>query len=155
MRTLWRISKHTDLIGLGGEKSSGRWHTKERGKRIVYLSEHPALALIETLANLKGDSRLFPENYQLMKVTAPDKVAPFVVPPDVLIADWKEFIPATQFAGDTWLRSRLRALMAVPSVPAPESTNYLFNPLHPHASKFTIEWVKEFQYDRRLFTIRT
>jgi RES domain-containing protein len=142
------------LIGLGGEKASGRWHTKERGKRIVYLSEHPALALIETLANLKGDPRLFPENYQLMKVTVPDKVAPFVLPPGAS-AHWEERIPVTQYVGDTWLRNREWALMAVPSAPSPESTNYLFNPLHPDAARFTIEWVKEFKYDQRLFTIKT
>ncbi len=41
---LWRISNHDDLVGLGGEKADGRWHSAARGKRIVYLSEHPALA---------------------------------------------------------------------------------------------------------------
>ena len=69
MRLLWRISNHCDLQGMGGEKSDGRWHTAKRGKRIVYLSDHPAVALIEVLANLKGNPRLFPDSYQLMKIT--------------------------------------------------------------------------------------
>ena len=56
MRLLWRISNHCDIQGMGGEKSDGRWHTAKRGKRIVYLSDHPAIALIEVLANLKGQS---------------------------------------------------------------------------------------------------
>ncbi|MEA2543931.1 MAG: hypothetical protein QOH35_5297, partial [Acidobacteriaceae bacterium] len=47
MRLLWRISNHCDLQGMGGEKTDGRWHTAKRGKRIVYLSDYPALALIE------------------------------------------------------------------------------------------------------------
>jgi hypothetical protein len=65
-RVLWRISSHGDLTGLGGEKTDGSWHTAARGKRLVYLSEHPALALIEALANLQGDPKLFPDTYQLL-----------------------------------------------------------------------------------------
>ena len=71
---LWRISRHDDLDGLGGERADGRWHTAAKGKRIVYLSEHPALALIEVLANLKGNPRLFPDAYRLMKISVHPKV---------------------------------------------------------------------------------
>ena len=42
---LWRISDFADLAGEGGLLVSGRWHS--RGRRIVYLSDHPATALIE------------------------------------------------------------------------------------------------------------
>ena len=65
---LWRISRHDDLDGIGGEKADGRWHTAAKGKRIVYLSEHPAVALVEVLANLKGNPRLFPDAYRMMKL---------------------------------------------------------------------------------------
>ena len=38
--------------------------TLRRGaKGVVYLSEHPALALIENLANLKGNPSLLPDQY--------------------------------------------------------------------------------------------
>jgi len=74
-RVLWRISNHGDLAGLGGEKTSGRWHTAARGKRIVYLSEHPAVALIEALANLKGDPKLFPDTFQLIRISVADSVS--------------------------------------------------------------------------------
>jgi RES domain-containing protein len=75
MRLLWRISNRCDLQGMGGEKTDGRWHTAKRGKRVVYLSDYPALALIEVLANLKGNPKLFPDCYQLMKITVADQVA--------------------------------------------------------------------------------
>jgi RES domain-containing protein len=65
---LWRISRHDDLDGIGGEKADGRWHTAAKGQRIVYLSEHPAVALLEVLANLKGNPRLFPDAYRMMKL---------------------------------------------------------------------------------------
>jgi RES domain-containing protein len=75
MRSLWRISNDCDLEGLGGERADGRWHTAARDKSIVYFSENPALALIEVLANLKGNPKLFPDAYQLMKVKAADIVS--------------------------------------------------------------------------------
>ncbi|MGH7819352.1 MAG: RES family NAD+ phosphorylase, partial [Candidatus Binatia bacterium] len=46
--TLWRISNHSELKGIGGLRASGRWHTA--GRPIVYLAEHPALCLLEVLA---------------------------------------------------------------------------------------------------------
>ena len=52
MRLLWRISNHCDLLGMGGEKSDGGWHTAARGKRVVYLSGYPALAYFNKKAPL-------------------------------------------------------------------------------------------------------
>jgi RES domain-containing protein len=149
--TLWRISKHNDLVGLGGERTDGRWHTLVRGKRIVYLSEHPALALIEVLANLKGNPRLFPDTYQLMKVNAPDGVTVNTLVPNILESNWRENEKETRAAGDSWLAGGNSALLAVPSAPSPASTNYLLNPLHPDAKNLKIEWCKTIQYDKRLF----
>ncbi len=145
--TLWRISNRCDLEGLGGERADGRWHTAARGKRIVYLSEHPAVSLIEVLANLNGDPKLFPDRYQLMKVAVPDAV---------LIAETPEnALPETQSTGNAWLAGRSSALVAVPSLPAPESTNYLLNPLHPDARQLTIDWCKWLTYDKRLFHLHS
>ena len=59
MGVLWRISNRCDLEGVGGEKADGRWHTAARVKRIVYLSEHPAVALLEVLANFHSNQNLF------------------------------------------------------------------------------------------------
>lgn len=68
MSCLWHISNHTDLTGLGGERANGRWHTAARGKRIVYLAEHPALCLLETVVHLKGSLGLLPDQYTLIRV---------------------------------------------------------------------------------------
>jgi RES domain-containing protein len=151
VRTLWRISRHNDLTGLGGEKADGRWHTAARGKRIVYLSEHPALALIEVLVNLKGDPKLFPDTCQFTKVSVPDGITPAVLPPDALTTDWRQDVSSTRAAGDSWLASGASALLSVPSAPSPESWNVLLNPLHPDASKLSLDWSKWIAYDKRLF----
>ena len=68
--------------------------------------------------------------------------------------DWPESTSTTQAIGDDWLQNHRSALLAVPSVPSPESVNYLFNPLHQDASKLTIAWCKRLEYDKRLFRIR-
>ncbi len=153
MRLLWRISNHCDLLGTAGEKSDRRWHTAERGKRVVYLSGHPALALIEVLANLKGNPRLFAKSYRLMKITVSDQVTTAALEPNGLLRNWRDDINQTKSLGDAWLAGGNSALLAVPSVPSPESVNYLFNPLHPAAKGVEIEWCKWIKYDKRLFHI--
>ncbi len=149
--TLWRISRHDDLTGLGGERSDGRWHTAAKGKRIVYLSEHPAVALLEVLANLKGNPRLFPDAYRLMKITAPDPTFSKTLTVAPLPEYWRDALDHTRQVGDIWLTERSSAFLIVPSAPSPESSNYLLNPLHPDARSLTVEWSKWVSYDKRLF----
>ena len=151
MTVLWRISNHGDLAGLGGEKTNGRWHTAARGKRIVYLSEHPALALIEALANLKGDPKLFPDTYQLIRIAVADSVSREALDVTILSNNWRQDIPLTRSVGDSWLANGRSALLAVPSGPSPESLNYLFNPLHAAARGVAMDWRKQIGYDKRLF----
>ncbi len=145
---LWRISNHGDLDGFGGERTSGRWHTATRGKRIVYLSENAATALLEVLANLKGDPLLFPSNYQLLKVVSERPVS--MIAPDVTALKTME---ETQAFGDAWLAGAESALLRVPSVPAPESANYVLNPRHAHAAQLRIETARRIAFDKRLFHV--
>lgn len=149
----WRISIHSDLNGLGGERGDGRWHTAAPAKRIVYLSEHPAVAVLESLVNLKGDPRFFPPTYQLLKISIVDGVSIAALPHEALPANWREDVNQTRALGDTWLAKRESALLAVPSAPSPESTNYVLNPLHPEAKGVTVDWVRQLRYDRRLFRV--
>lgn len=151
MRRLWRISRHDDLHGLGGERSDGRWHSAARGKRIVYLSEHPALALIEVLANLKGNPKLFPDAYRLMKIAVEERIWTDALASGPLPEDWRDAPDRTREIGDSWLAAGSSALLAVPSAPSPESSNYLLNPVHPDARNLVVEWTKWVSYDKRLF----
>ena len=112
------------------------------------------MALIEVLVNLEGDPELFPDSFQLIKAEASEDVSVSVVNVDALPEDWPENLAATRAIGDGWLRGGLSALLAVPSVPSPESVNYLFNPLHKDAAGVTIAWCKRLDYDQRLFRIR-
>ena len=147
---LWRISNHNDLSGLGGERSDGRWHTAARGKRIVYLTEHPAVALVETLVNLRGNPALFPERYQLLKIEAAKSVRVMEFAAATAAAGLRE----TQAMGDAWLAAGETALLHVPSVPSPESWNYLLNPMHRDAGGLTVQWARSIAYDKRLFRVK-
>jgi RES domain-containing protein len=152
LTSLWRISNHGDLAGLGGEKLTARWHTAAPGKRIVYLAEHPAAALIENLVHLKGHPQFFPRDFQLLRISVADRVSLSSLD-QALPDDWRENQKLTRSLGDAWLRSGSYALFKVPSAVCPESFNYLFNPLHGEASWIAIQWSKRIVYDRRLFHV--
>ena len=145
---LWRISLFSDLTGLGAERSNGRWHTAAPGKRLVYCAEHPAVALLENIANLGGDPNFFPEQFQLMKIEATRES---LLIPEKIPDPQKATLTSTRGFGDHWLATMGSALLRVPSVPSPESWNYLFNPQHPEASGVKVVWAKRITYDKRLF----
>jgi len=150
---LWRISNFSSLSGKGAEFSGGRWHTQGAGKRVVYLTERPAVALIEDLVNLRGNPRFFQQHFQLLKVACGDEVHAAELTPNQLSAVDPEHHAPTRAIGDAWLAAQSSALLRVPSIPSPESWNYLLNPLHRDASHLKIEWARHITYDQRLFRL--
>jgi RES domain-containing protein len=150
MTTLWRVSDFVDLIGEGGLRASGRWHTE--GRLIVYLADCPASALLERIVHMTDmyDEAFLPRFYQLLKVVVPDELA--VKPLSTLAPiDWKDQIEFTQQSGNTWLASLETPLARVPSAIAPETWNYLLNPEHPDAKRVEIAEVIRERFDNRLF----
>ena len=150
---LWRITEFPDLEGLGGEVRRGRWHTAAVGKRIVYLAEHPAVALVENLASLGGPVEFFPDTFQLLRVTAPGNLRAQRLTAKQIAAIDPGDLSTTQAIGDAWLAARKSPLLRVPSIPSPESWNYLFNPLHPRAASIQVDWARRITYDKRLFRL--
>jgi RES domain-containing protein len=149
---LWRISNHADLSGEGGRLVDGRWHP--RGLPVVYLAEHPALALLEHLVHLEIDLADLPDGYQLLEVELPDDLAIERITAEGLIAldpEWPRNAQLTQRLGGDWLRSRRSPLLGVPSVILPRSTNFLLNPSHLDASRAAIASATRPPYDHRLF----
>jgi RES domain-containing protein len=147
---LWRISNHRDLSGVDGLKRNGRWHN--RGKKVVYLSDSPTGALLETLVHFELDPEDIPDFYNRLKVTIPDHlVIVHLDPPNEV--DWALDKKLTRSLGDAWLRERKTCLARVPSVIATEAWNYLLNPEHPGAAQVQIVAVTREQYDLRLFRI--
>ena len=148
---LWRISNHADLSGEGGRRVAARWH--ERGHPTVYLAEHPALALLETLVHLDIDPDELPSHYQLLTVEAPDAVAVEELSEAELarIADWRHSPRHTRTLTRAWFDERRTALLRVPSAIVPAAFNYLLNPLHVDAARVSVVARQTAEFDARLF----
>lgn len=147
--TLWRISRHAVLDGTGGLLGSARWHTA--GRRIVYLADSPASALLETLVHLELAPDLIPADYRLLKIDVPDSVSRDAVARGALGEGWEFKSIVTRALGDPWLRGGGTALLRVPSALVPETQNWLLNPEHPDARVITVIAEQPFPFDGRLF----
>jgi len=145
---LWRISNHTDLSGIGGTRASGRWHN--RGAPIVYLSEHPALAMLEIMVHMDLENADIPEAYQLLQVEYPGRKGIARLSEKVLGEDWQEDLDLTRSIGDEWLVTASSLLLKVPSAILPHSYNYLLNPKHTLATEMVIANISQHPFDNRL-----
>lgn len=145
---LWRISNYADLQGKGGLKASGRWHN--RGIPIVYLSETPALAMLEVLVHFELDLSEIPTNYQLLEVDYNQRTGMSHLHKNSLLDGWQDDLELTRAIGDEWLISSSSLLLRVPSAVVPHSYNYLFNPRHPAASAAEIVSARLHPFDARL-----
>lgn len=101
--------------------------------------------MLEVFVNIETSE--LPAPFQLIAVAAPDDLTMVAWPADqdhgdsLLTSDW----------GDAFLRGMDAPLARVPSIVAPESWNYLLNPLHADASRVTIESAARWPWDARLF----
>jgi RES domain-containing protein len=153
---LWRISWYSSLEGLGGEFTDGRWHTAAVGKRVVYMAEHPALAILEALVNLAGRTQDLPDTYQLLEIEVASAVwskRRFLADKKARILDKDLRFDESQVIGDSWLEKNPSALAVVPSAPSSFSWNILLNPNHPDAHLVRIANSYSLAYDERLFKI--
>lgn len=145
----WRISNFADLSGEGGLRGAARWHS--RGRRIVYLADHPASALVEVLVHLEIDVEDLPTGYQLLAIDVADDATFDTVQVTDLPADWRQDLGITRARGDRWLVERRTALLRVPSAVTPFTWNWLLNPLHADAGKARIAETVHAPFDSRLF----
>ena len=145
---LWRISNYATLDGLGGMYVAGRWHSK--GRPVLYCSEDPSTALLETLVHLEIDAEDRPERFQVLKIESSEPVS--IEQAEIGKADdWFEDVVWTRRTGDAWLSSARTLLLQVPSVLVPERRNYVVNPLHPEIQKLSITARYSHPFDPRFF----
>lgn len=146
---LWRISDFDNLSGDGGLFESGRWHA--RGRRIVYLADHPASALLEVIVHLEVDPEDLPDAFQLLTIDAGENTPFDRVEIGELGADWRSMPDETQERGGHWLAAGRTALLRVPSAIVPFAWNWLLNPGHPDIATIRIVDVTRVAFDPRLF----
>jgi len=146
---LWRISNYADLKGIGGLRTPGRWHN--RGIPVIYLSESPALAMLEVLVHFEMDSSEVPSSFQLLEIEFSGRKGIARLDPAALPEHWRDDIDTTRSVGDEWLVSFKSALLKVPSAVVPHSSNYLLNPRHELAQNASVITAHSHPYDGRLF----
>lgn len=111
---------------------------------MVYLAEHPAMAMLEVRVHLDLPFELLPADYVMIRVNMPDRMFSRT---ERLIE-----VPAdTAAAGDAWLTDGRAAAWRVPSVLLPNAWNVLLNPSHPDASRVRIVAIEPFRFDPRLW----
>ena len=137
----WRLCRapYAALDGEGAARYGGRWNSP--GRPVVYLAEHPALALVEVLVHLDLAPESLPDDYVMLRAALPDDP-----PPEQ--AGQEEASPRE--VGDAWLARRAAPVLRVPSVIVPQAANLLFNPVHPAAQAARIVAVEPFRFDPRL-----
>jgi RES domain-containing protein len=145
---LWRISDFTDLLGEGGVAASGRWHW--RGQKVVYLSDHPASALLEILVRREVDADDLPHTYQLLAIDVADDVTFEMVEESSLSSNWRADEDATRTVGNQWLKRNSTALLRVPSAIVPFAWNWLLNPIHENWPKARLATITRVPFDPRL-----
>lgn len=156
---VYRISKepgherpyHTDLLSVvGSHRHGGRWNPKGIG--ILYTSQTPELALLETLVHLPALilselPQLWVSTFRLPNPTGTDQLASdtiFWTDPARLPAHWRSgTLAETQTILTDWLVDPFCLTVAVPSAIISPSYNLLLHPAHPSFAQ--IELVNQIQ----------
>lgn len=121
---------------------------------MVYLSAHPALAVMEVFVHLQPFERHV--RFVLIAVDVPAGID--IERPVLLPADWREPGPsagdpprASQRFGAGWAARGESLLLEVPSVLIPHGLNYLLNPLHRDLGRVHVHDPEPFGFDGRMW----
>ena len=109
---------------------------------MVYCAPNPATALLEILVHAEIELDDIPVTYKYLEIHVPERTS-------------RESITTTAAAqkrGDAWLEQNRTALLLVPCVIVPETTNVLINPRHPESARIKIKRIHEQSADTRLIS---
>ncbi|NJY63633.1 RES family NAD+ phosphorylase [Salinimicrobium sp. CDJ15-81-2] len=140
----------TTLQGIGAAQTEAyRWNSLNT--LMVYTAESRALATLEVSVHLDLNEDL-PKDRYYVGIDIPDDVLIYELKTEDLPENWdaKPPILETQFIGDDFIKSKIAAVLKVPSAIVPPEANYLINPNHADAQKITVISQHPFNFDQRL-----
>src|SRR5262249_7937863 len=149
--TAWRIFKKrlkaSAFTGEGAKRFGGRWNSK--GRRVVYASQSPSLAVLEILVHLQSQD--FLDAYLLASISFDESLI-ITLPKSKLPSNWRNYPApvALQKVGDQWIAEGTSVVLEVPSVLLAAESNYLINPDHPDFSRCQLGKPQPFTFDPRL-----
>ena len=153
MIVAWRLTKARlaaiAFDGEGARVEGGRWNPK--GVAVVYLSDHPALAALETFIHLKSAATKI--EFVMFRVEVPAEVSVLELTVAGRQRGWRDEppTPGTMAVGEKWVREGKAAVLKVPSVLVPAAANLVLNPRHPEAPKIRIGPAEKFSFDPRMW----
>lgn len=153
MIVAWRLIKarHKEIAfdGEGARLEGGRWNPK--GVPVVYLSDHPALAALETFVHLKSAAMKI--EYVMFRLEIPTEVSVFELPVAALPASWRNEppTPETMAIGGKWVLEGKAAVLKIPSILVPAAANLILNPRHSDSKKVRIGPAVKFSFDPRMW----
>jgi len=119
--------------------TGGRWNSP--GRALVYMSEHPALAVLECRVHLDIPHEEMEHDHLLLRIRLPShSLEELEAMPDDPVAH-----------GDAWLKEGRSAVLRVPSIVVQEGRNLLLNPEHPEGREARVVAATPFRFDRRLW----
>jgi len=155
MRTAWRLTKTKQLRhafdGEGARLYGGRWSSP--GRRVVYVSESLALAVLEVLVHVQ-DAAILPA-YSTIRVTFDDALV-ILVNSSSVPKNWRQSPPPpeAQAVGDAWIDAASSAILEVPGAVVEREHNYLINPAHKDFNVVATEPAAPYESDSRLLKHR-
>ena len=141
----WALDKRCDGARLYG----GRWNPV--GHPVMYAGSTIAICALEKFVHLAGAPH---PPLVLVAIDVPDDEALRIQPAlPHLPAGWADLPPSggSQEFGNAWLQSGSELVMFVPSAIIPESVNALINPAHRAYAQVSLEIVRDFTFDARMF----
>lgn len=146
---LYRLARKAfadQMDGKGAALFGGRWNSV--GKPVIYTSEHRSLSVLEYRVN----NPLPVKDLMMVTLAIPDDDCIYLEKTD-LPENWKEYGPESPVAkmGDDWLMKKKSLVLKVPSVPIPEESNFLVNPLHSRMSEVRIIDLSPYLLDSRIY----
>ena len=152
-RLVWRLTApryaERAYTGEGARLYGGRWN--HPGTPIVYASDTLSLAALEYFIHLEPD--IAPDHLAARAAEIPADLRIPVLSLADLPAGWRTF-PAPERLKDLgtgWARSRVSAVLSVPSTVSPHERNVLLNPLHPDFGKIRLLPPEDFSFDPRMW----
>lgn len=136
------------MSGVGAALKGARWNSA--GVEMVYTAGNRSLAMAEVAVHLSLG--MLPDDFMMLTIEIPDKLAIKEIDTLTLPIDWKAFpFPtSTQKYGDEFVRENEFVVMQVPSVVTQGDYNYLLNPLHKDFPKIKIVDRVPFPFDARM-----
>lgn len=137
--TGWQICREGQVELSGAKARDGqRWNSP--GRALVYLSEHPALAVLEARVHLDMPYAEVTHDHVLVRVALPADVEVVAAMPE-----------DPRAIGDGWIAGGRSAVLSVPSMVLQQGRNLLLNPAHPRAQEARIVAITPFRFDARLW----